>query len=101
VFRLEDGFDPLIEKLDSVLGKPGPKERVPRLNVSPNIPITVSQQVGELVANFYAEDYERVGYPRPANATGSAMSFAQRAAAKVLAPALIAWQRHSWTRRPA
>lgn len=97
-FRLEEGFDPLIEKLDAVLGAPGPKQRVPIINVSPKIPISVSQQVVDLVANFYAEDYEKFSYPRPVNEPGGARSLSRMAAAKALAPALVAWQRHSWTR---
>jgi hypothetical protein len=101
VFRYEDGFDPLIDKLDAFLGEPGPAERVPFFNVRPNVPITVTRQVAELIEGFYGADYERFGYPHPTGEASDGMAFTHRAKAKILAPALIAWQRRKWTRYAA
>lgn len=102
VFRLEDGFDPLIRKLDQVFGALGPEEGVPRLNVSRSAPITVSRQDAELIESFYDADYERFGYPRPSRSEfrSDPIALSRRAQARAIAPALIAWQRRKWVRQP-
>ena len=98
VFRLEQGFDRVIRKLDDVLGTTGPKEGVPFFNASRSVTIAASQQDAELAGQFYAEDYERFGYtrPSPSQFKSDPLALSRKAQAKLIAPALIAWQRRRW-----
>lgn len=65
IFKLEDGFDAMMAKLDALTGASVPGLTVPHINTRKKEPITMSRADVEAVTTFYAADYDRFGYPRP------------------------------------
>jgi hypothetical protein len=100
IFRLEDGFDTLIAKLDQVTGKPVPGLTVGHLNTRKHGEITLSRQDVALIADYYSADYRRFGYPQPDLTAYPDINLAapRKALARVLAVALVRKQRHDWVR---
>jgi hypothetical protein len=62
VFRIEDGFEPLVRRLDGVLGSSAPEVEVGHMLKSAPTPTTVHRQDVEAIHDFYRSDYERFGY---------------------------------------
>jgi len=66
VFRLEDGLDAVIPFLDALAGNEGGPRALPSINrraaAAPRPRATISERLAGLVAEVYAEDYERFGY---------------------------------------
>lgn len=66
VFRLEDGFAPLLTRLDALFGPPPPGTKMGRALESRNhAQVVPSAQDLTLIARVYAADYARFGYPPP------------------------------------
>lgn len=100
IFRLEDGFEPIIARLDEVLGQSEPSLSVPHINKRPSQAITLYRQDAALLRDFYAEDYARLGYDLPdlANLPSDPFALGRAAMARVIAPAIVAWQHYRWVR---
>lgn len=100
IFRLEDGFDPLIERLDDVTGSTAPDQGMRHLLKRERKDIALHRQDIELLRAFYAEDFERFGYdlPDPSGCPDDRRAPAKAAFAAGLARALVTRQRHDWTR---
>ena len=65
VFRLEDGFEAMTRWLDEVTGTTAPELTVGHFLKRKSRPIPLSRQDLDLIARFYAADYDRFGYPPP------------------------------------
>lgn len=66
IFRLEDGFDGMISWLDEKTGTQRDDLTVGHfLKKTPKQEIKPSKQDIELIIDYYAEDYERLGYDKP------------------------------------
>lgn len=99
VFRLEDGLERFVERLDAITG-----ERVPysidELNESsvPAGSLKLHRQDIDLITRFYAVDYDRFGYARPSvdGFPSDGMSALRHAAGWGLAWGVVAKQRRDW-----
>jgi hypothetical protein len=92
VFRLENGFAPLIARLDAVTETSAPELEVGHALRSDDIaPPALRGPDLALIAEAYAADYERFGYPRPdPSATpGDALAPLRGLAAEVMASAAL------------
>lgn len=99
VFKLEDGFAPLIKRLDEVVGETIPDLTVPHLNTRKKESIELSVSDIEAVTEFYRNDYERFGYDHPNPDEHPTSSFDWKGLlAPVLARALVAKQRRDWVK---
>jgi hypothetical protein len=100
VFRLEDGFEPLVAWLDSVTGSRAPGLRIEHLLKSARTPIPLRRQDVEAIRRFYAEDYRRFGYadPDPSGLPDDGWSGLRDALAAILARLLVWKQRRDWLR---
>lgn len=65
VFRLEDGFDGLIAKLDAVTGETRSDLTVGHFLKKSRAQTTVFRQDVALIQSFYENDYARFSYPDP------------------------------------
>jgi hypothetical protein len=61
VHRYEDGLEAVMASLAAATGKDIPYETAPR-NISPPRAVRVTQSSLDLLAQFYAADFERFGY---------------------------------------
>jgi hypothetical protein len=98
VFRLEDGLEAIIPRLDAVVGDSAPDLVIGHLLKRKAEPIAVSREDARLIADYYSADYERFGYPRPDYDT-----FPKDPAARLrdlmaapLGRAIVARQRRAW-----
>ena len=102
VFRLEDGFDAMIARLDAVTGTTTPEIEVAHLLRRDGVqaPVTVTRADAELVGDFYAADYRRFGYdrPDPSEYNEVGIGLADWLVAVPLAKALVWKQRWDWVR---
>ena len=100
VFRLEDGFDAMIARLDAVVGDTRPDLAVGHLNPRKKESITLSRQDVALIADYYATDYARFGYALPETAGLPDDAGASRKAllGRTLGWALVRKQRRDWVR---
>ncbi|MEO0363249.1 MAG: sulfotransferase family 2 domain-containing protein [Pseudomonadota bacterium] len=98
IFRFEDGFAPIVARLDEVTGESRPDLEVGHLLKRKKEPIEVSREDMELIADFYAEDYARLGYERPnlSDYPSAPISVFRKAFAAILARLLVAKQRWDW-----
>ena len=99
VFRLEDGFDTLIARLDAKTGSHTPELTVPHLNTRKKEPITFSRDDVRAITTFYAADYDRFGYPLPDlnDYIDTPPSWKDRLA-RPLSAALVRKQRRDWAK---
>ena len=99
-FRLEDGFDKLISKLDDIAGCEALDFDVQHLNMRKSEKIHASRQDIALVKDFYQEDYLRFGYviPDEADYPNDQLLYLRNWLAALLAPVLVMWQRYRWVR---
>ena len=99
VFRLEDGFDRLIARLDEKTRSNTPELTVPHLNTRKKEPITLSRSDVVAITDFYAADYDRFGYDRadPAAYPDTPPSWRDWLAGP-LAAALVRKQRRHWVK---
>jgi hypothetical protein len=65
VFRLEDGFDALIARLDAISDARAPELVIADEREPHDCSVRLSRQDLSLLAVFYAEDYARFDYPKP------------------------------------
>ncbi|MFT5082676.1 MAG: hypothetical protein ACI9Y1_000703 [Lentisphaeria bacterium] len=65
VFKLEDGLDNIIPRLDEISGTVFPESTVGHLLKRTSSPIKVTKQDVEATIKFYAADYEHFDYPLP------------------------------------
>lgn len=100
VFRLEDGFQALITRLDAVTGTSRPDLEIGHMNVRPRAPLPLSREDSALIAKFYAPDFARFGYapPRPADHPPDRAAGLRGALARPLSRALVTKQRYDWAR---
>lgn len=69
VFKLEEGFAPVEQRLQDVLGI-SLVERVPHANKSGDRPIEIDPETMDLIYNFYRKDFDTFGYSRNRLALG-------------------------------
>lgn len=62
VYRFEDGFDTIMADLAKRWNVPGPGH-VPHENATNKRPLQVGDKTRKLIDTFYAQDFERLGYP--------------------------------------
>ncbi len=101
VFRLEDGFEMMIQCLDTVVGTTSPEITMGHLlKRRSNAPITVTREDADLIVKFYASDYTRFGYDTPdtRELKSDPFAFGRTLLAVLLAWVLVAKQRWSWVR---
>lgn len=102
VFRLEDGFDAMIARLDAVTGTTAPGIAVGHLKNRQKdaAPIPVLAEDAALVAEYYAADYARFGYdlPDPGHYPSDPGAARRGGLAAPLARLLVAKQRRDWLR---
>ena len=100
VFRLEEGFDAMIEKLDEVTGSTAPDIQVKHINKRPHEKLPLTRYDVDLITAFYAPDYERFGYDKPETAHLEAGSYSlwRDLLARCLAHVLVFKQRWNWGR---
>ncbi len=102
IFRLEDGFDAMISRLDDVTGS-----RVSDLQVghllnkkSSQAKTVASRQDIDLLQRFYAVDFERFGYQKRdlSKFESDPYVFWRQTLAHALAPGIVVKQRRHWLR---
>lgn len=99
IFRLEDGFDELIARLDEKTGSQTPDLSVPHLNTRPKEPIEISRADVARILEYYGEDYDRFGYARPnLDDYPDASSNWRHWLARPLASLLVKKQRRYWVK---
>lgn len=102
VFRLEEGFDPIIARIDELTGSTHPDLTVGQFKKRPAAreEITIYRQDVALVQKVYADDYVRFEYPLQdiGQYPLDIMAGAREIIAVPLARALIAKQRRDWLR---
>lgn len=98
VFRLEDGLEAVIPRLDAVVGDSAPDLTIGHLLKRKAEPISISREDARLIADYYSSDYERFGYLRPNYDT-----FSKDPAARLrdfmaapLGRTIVARQRRAW-----
>lgn len=102
IFRLEDGFGPMIARLDAVTGTRAPEVEMghQKNRQTQAAPIVVSREDVALVLDYFAADYERFGFDRPDPAAYQSDGRARLRGlvADPLARLLVAKQRRDWLR---
>ena len=93
-FRLEDGFDGLIARIDAVTGMTAPELEVGHEVRGPGSkrPVQPSRQDLALIASTFAVDFERFGYALPdlAAARSDPLAWARHGVGRLLSP-LARW----------
>lgn len=101
-FHLEDGLTRMVARIDDATGTCAPDIKIGRLKdrAGTSDPIQLSRQDVELIADYYAEDYERFGYALPdANAyEDDILSGVRTLAAGAIARMAVAKQHRDWLR---
>lgn len=100
VFKLEDGFDAMIARIDAATGTQTPELTVPHINTRKKEPIQLSRDDIRLIRDYYAPDYDRFDYPKPDPQdypVGGSAPW-QDLVAGPLAWALVAKQRRDWVK---
>ena len=101
IYKLEDGFDKLIESIDQVTKSSQPDVQVLHKNSSEKkVQVTLTCEDIELITDYYAEDFSRFDYPVPSPADYPTDPYApmRSLVGTVLAPSLIRKQRRDWLR---
>lgn len=98
VFRLEDGLDRVIERLDDVLEQKEPDLEMGHLLKKPSDPVPMTREDLRLIVDYYSEDYERLGYPKPNydEHPADAGAVLRDALAVPVAQAVVSRQRRAW-----
>jgi len=98
IFRLEDGFGPLIARLDEVVGGAEPDMAVQHINKRTSGSVRHYREDVALIRRFYADDYAGLGYPIPDLDTLPRDIFApaRAALARIVAPAIVILQHYRW-----
>ena len=97
VFRLEDGFEALIARLDEKTGSSMPDLTVPHLNTRTKEPVELSRSDVAAILDYYGADYDRFGYTRPdLDAYPDRGPTWRHTLAGPLARALVQKQRRDW-----
>jgi hypothetical protein len=65
IFRLENGFAPVVARIDAVTGCTAPQAAMRHLLKRAGQLVTLTRQDVALIAAFYASDYDRFGYDLP------------------------------------
>lgn len=99
VFKMEDGFTPVIAWLDEVTGTSSDLEVGHHLK-SVSKPVKVYRSDIELIQKYYAQDYEAYGYPLEDLSEYPEDKFAglRTLIGRILAPIVVARQRKKWLR---
>ncbi|WP_254903789.1 sulfotransferase family 2 domain-containing protein [Roseovarius halotolerans] len=100
VFYFENGFQPVLQRIDELFGTTDSEAEIRHLLKQPKPRPRLFRQDLDLVHEFYAEDYRRFGYDRPAlDGTSHDRYAALRAIlAAPMARVLLARQRRRWLR---
>lgn len=101
IFRLENGLESIIPRLDEVTGSTAPDVAMGHLlKRDKQKPFNISRQDAALIADFYAADFRRFGYEPPSGEGLPDDPFAhlRSAAAHVIARALVTKNRRDWVR---
>lgn len=101
IFRLEDGLDAIVDRLDEVLGEKEPDLKIEHLLKRKQREIRLSRQDLALVVSVYAADYQRFGYSLPEESDSlpsDRYAFLREAMAWILAPLLVFKHRRDWLR---
>lgn len=100
VFRLEDGIDAIIPRLDAMVGQSAPDLEIRHLLKSKSETFAMTQEDARLIADFYSEDYDRFGYSRPdvSNLPKDPWALARDLLAIPLAKAIVTKQHRYWLR---
>jgi len=90
IFRLEDGFDALIARIDAVTGTTAPDLEVGHevRGPGPRRPVQPSRQDLALIARAFGADFERLGYDLPdlSEAPSDPFAWARHGAGRLLSP---------------
>lgn len=94
VFKLEDGFEPLVGRLDEVVGSSAPEVEIGHLLRAKSVPTTVCREDVEAIQDFYRSDYERFGYELEDVTTfdHDPLARAREGLARSVAPAIVVRQ---------
>jgi len=97
-FRLEDGFENMIKRLDEITGEASPNTTVGHLLKRKHAKIKISRQDLNMIQNYYDADYQRFGYAKrdPENYPSDPLAGARTTIAYFLAPLIVYRQRRHW-----
>ena len=97
-FRLEDGFDKMIERLDDISGMSSPDIKVGHLLKRKREKIEITKQDLQLIQSYYDVDYQRFGYEKhdPEDFPSDSFAGGRAALAYLLAPMIVYRQRRHW-----
>ncbi|MBY8978161.1 sulfotransferase family 2 domain-containing protein [Rhodobacteraceae bacterium NNCM2] len=100
IFRLEDGFDAMIARLDEVTGTTTPDIKVGHLLKRARTEIPLSAQDVALIEDFYAEDYARFGYAAPdrSGLSSDGLAGPRSLFGAAMSHAVVFKQRRDWLR---
>lgn len=101
VFKLEDGFDKLITRLDEVTESTAPEiEFGHLLKKKLQKEMTLSKQDVDLINNYFNVDFERFSYPKQdtSELPNDRLAFLRNFIAFILAWFIVLKQRYRWVR---
>lgn len=101
IFRLEDGFEGLITRLDAVTGTTAPEIGIGHLlKGAKKAEIPITRQDVAAIESFYAEDYARFGYaPRDVSGLPDDRWASLRAVFGTVLARAVVWKQHRrWMR---
>ena len=100
IFRLEDGLDGIVPRIDTVVGQTAPDVEMGHFLKRKGSDIALTRQEAALLARFYAEDYARFGYalPDPAGLVSDPWAGLRDLGGRILARLIIAKHRRDWLR---
>lgn len=98
VFKLENGFVDMVAWLNEITNSTALDITVDHLLKRPSEPIDLAREDAEEIANFYACDYARFGYPLPDFKSLPSRRFPmwKRPFVAAMARALVIKQRRLW-----
>ena len=98
IFRLEDGLEAIVPRIDAVVGQAAPGVEMGHLLKRASTRIDLTAQDARLLARFYAEDYGRFGYapPDPSALRSDPWAGLRDLAGRVLARVILAKHRRDW-----
>jgi hypothetical protein len=100
IFRLEDGFDAMIARLDEVAGTTAPGLEVGHLLKRKREELVIHREDVDLITDYYGPDYARFGYAPPDRDAHPSDPYAalRRPFAHALARWVVARQHARWVR---
>lgn len=100
IFKIEEGCETIIPYIDNVVEETAPNVDLPHLNQSKKMNVPLYRDDVLAIEDFYAADYDRLGYDLADTSELPSDPFAPAriAAARALAPIVVRAHKRGWTK---